>query len=134
MHDNVECLGQSSSQVLVHCALNTSAALLQARSKPLEPPAKPASAPFFLPTVAGLHSEPLFDPSAADQDDQQAAEQSKSRVKRNAGTVHFLICMAPSVKHLHGAVVSSHLLQHNLDDLWLDSTLHAPAVSRSVAM
>ena len=58
---------------------------LQARSKPIQPPTKPASAPFFLPTVPGLHSEPLFDPSAAEVDSQQGAAQPSSRVKRNAG-------------------------------------------------
>lgn len=59
---------------------------VQARSKPIQPPTKPANAPFFLPTVPGLHSEPLFDPSAVTEESQQAAEQPKSKVKRNAGT------------------------------------------------
>ena len=40
-------------------------AIMQAHSKPVQQPKKPANAPFFLPTVAGLHSEPLFDPSIA---------------------------------------------------------------------
>lgn len=30
-------------------------------ARPLQPPKKPESAPFFLPTVAGLSGEPIFD-------------------------------------------------------------------------
>lgn len=60
---------------------------VQARSKPVQPPKKPANAPFFLPTIAGLHSEPLFDPSAADEADLEESEQpsSSSRINRSAG-------------------------------------------------
>ncbi len=41
---------------------------LQARNKPIEPPKKPAAAPFFLPTLAGVDAgrNPVFDFGAAD--------------------------------------------------------------------
>ena len=60
---------------------------MQALSKPVQPPKKPANAPFFLPTVAGLHSEPLFDPNTVDQTDDQQADQpsTSSRINKNAG-------------------------------------------------
>lgn len=38
---------------------------LQERSKPAEPPKKPEAAPFFLPTVAGLSRNPIFNTQAA---------------------------------------------------------------------
>ena len=34
---------------------------VQERNKPIEPPKKPAQAPFFLPTVPGLERDPVFD-------------------------------------------------------------------------
>ena len=34
---------------------------MQERNKPIEPPKKPAQAPFFLPTVPGLDRDPVFD-------------------------------------------------------------------------
>ena len=60
---------------------------LQARSKPVQPPTKPVNAPFFLPTIAGLHSEPLFDPSAADTEDGGEADKpsNSSRINRSRG-------------------------------------------------
>lgn len=60
---------------------------LQARSKPVQPPKKAANAPFFLPTIAGLHSEPLFDPSAADDAEVEESEKpsSSSRINKSAG-------------------------------------------------
>ena len=65
---------------------------VQARSKPVQPPKKPANAPFFLPTVAGLHSEPLFDPSAAGE--AEAEESGKpggsSRINKSTGERHTL--------------------------------------------
>lgn len=33
---------------------------IKARSKPIQPPKKPEAAPFFLPTVPGLASKPVF--------------------------------------------------------------------------
>ncbi|KAJ9507489.1 hypothetical protein QJQ45_006484 [Haematococcus lacustris] len=33
---------------------------IKARNKPIEPPKKPEAAPFFLPTVAGLSAQPVF--------------------------------------------------------------------------
>ena len=41
------------------------ASLLQERSKPVQPPKKPEAAPFFLPTVATLSSNPVFDAAPA---------------------------------------------------------------------
>ena len=38
---------------------------LQERSKPVQPPKKPEAAPFFLPTVATLSSNPVFDAAPA---------------------------------------------------------------------
>ena len=60
---------------------------LQARSKPVQPPKKAANAPFFLPTIAGLHSEPLFDPTAADEAEVEEPEKpsSSSRINKSAG-------------------------------------------------
>lgn len=34
---------------------------MQERSKPTQPPKKPEAAPFFLPTVATLSKQPIFD-------------------------------------------------------------------------
>ena len=60
---------------------------LQARSKPVQLPKKPANAPFFLPTLAGLHSEPLFDPSAAPQAEQDDSDKpsTSSRINKSGG-------------------------------------------------
>lgn len=44
------------------------AASLQERNKPIEPPKKPAQAPFFLPTVPGLARDPVFDLERAEED------------------------------------------------------------------
>lgn len=43
--------------------------LLQERNKPKDPPRKPKSAPFFLPTVAGL--EPKFELPEEDKEDKK---------------------------------------------------------------
>lgn len=43
---------------------------LQERNKPIEPPKKPAQAPFFLPTVPGLERDPVFDLQGADGADE----------------------------------------------------------------
>ncbi len=58
----------------------TPSPLLQARNKPIEPPKKPAAAPFFLPTVSGANAgrNPVFDaaqgaPSALAADGEDAA-------------------------------------------------------------
>ncbi|KAL3149179.1 hypothetical protein ABBQ32_002010 [Trebouxia sp. C0010 RCD-2024] len=74
-------LPRSQWQTLVHLDA------IKARSKPVQPPKKPASAPFFLPTVAGLHSEPLFDPSAADEARTEESDKpsSSSRINQSAG-------------------------------------------------
>jgi hypothetical protein len=40
--------------------------------RPIQPPKKPESAPFFLPTVASLAGNPVFDPSAAPAADESA--------------------------------------------------------------
>ena len=60
---------------------------MQARSKPVHPLKKPANAPFFLPTLAGLHSEPLFDPSAAPEADQDDSDKpsTSSRINKSQG-------------------------------------------------
>lgn len=41
-------------------------AWVQERSKPVEPPTKPAAAPFFLPTIPGLEGNPVFDTDAGE--------------------------------------------------------------------
>lgn len=45
---------------------------MQERNKPIEPPKKPAQAPFFLPTVPGLARDPVFNMNAAGQEDKGA--------------------------------------------------------------
>ncbi|KAK9819682.1 hypothetical protein WJX72_001066 [[Myrmecia] bisecta] len=44
---------------------------IKARNKPIEPPKKPAAAPFFLPTVAGLQGVPVFDLEANGGEDEE---------------------------------------------------------------
>ena len=85
---------------------------VQARSKPVQPPKKPANAPFFLPTIAGLHSEPLFDPSAAVEAEIEESEKpsSNSRINKSAGE-----------RHLVPACISHHFQKCN--DMWLQLTL-----------
>lgn len=62
-------LPRTQWQNLVH--LDT----IKARNKPVEPPKKPAAAPFFLPTLAGVDGgrNPAFDFSAAPGDDDGGA-------------------------------------------------------------
>ncbi|CAK0785298.1 hypothetical protein CVIRNUC_008505 [Coccomyxa viridis] len=48
-------LPRSQWQGLVHLDA------IKERNKPIEPPKKPAQAPFFLPTVPGLERDPVFD-------------------------------------------------------------------------
>ena len=38
---------------------------MQERSRPVQPPQKPEAAPFFLPTLATLEKNPVFDTEAA---------------------------------------------------------------------
>jgi U3 small nucleolar RNA-associated protein 21 len=64
-------LPRTQWQNLVH--LDT----IKARNRPVEPPTKPAAAPFFLPTLVGANAgrTPVFDPAAApDQADDQEAD------------------------------------------------------------
>ncbi|KAL0035116.1 hypothetical protein WJX79_001452 [Trebouxia sp. C0005] len=74
-------LPRSQWQSLVHLDA------IKARSKPVQPPTKPANAPFFLPTVAGVHGDALFEPTASqDQtDDQTDNPSTSSRINRSAG-------------------------------------------------
>lgn len=47
---------------------------MQERNRPIEPPTKPAAAPFFLPTIPGLEGNPVFATEAdAEQNAGQAA-------------------------------------------------------------
>lgn len=47
---------------------------MQERNRPIEPPTKPAAAPFFLPTIPGLEGNPVFNTEAdAEQNAGQAA-------------------------------------------------------------
>jgi len=70
---------------------------MQARSKPVQPPTKPANAPFFLPTVAGVHGDALFDPTASqDQaEDQTDNPSTSSRINRSAGEHVRLLLALP---------------------------------------
>ena len=38
---------------------------MQERSRPVQPPQKPEAAPFFLPTLATLEKNPVFDTEAS---------------------------------------------------------------------
>ena len=44
---------------------------IRERNKPIAPPEKPEAAPFFLPTVAGLEREKVFDVSGKNKDDEK---------------------------------------------------------------
>ena len=46
---------------------------MQERNKPIEPPKKPAQAPFFLPTLPGLAQNPVFDLDGAQEKDEGEA-------------------------------------------------------------
>ena len=46
---------------------------IRERNKPVAPPEKPEAAPFFLPTVAGLEREKVFDVSRENADDDEDA-------------------------------------------------------------
>lgn len=48
-------------QCLRACPAMMGRLCVQERNKPIEPPKKPAQAPFFLPTVPGLERDPVFD-------------------------------------------------------------------------
>ena len=64
------------------------AAALAARNKPQAPPTKPAAAPFFLPTVAGLAGRPVFATASGGGGDAAAADDDAhaSRIaRRTAG-------------------------------------------------
>ena len=56
---------------------------LQERNKPIQPPAKPKAAPFFLPTVPGFSGRPEF----ASDDSASAAAAQGSRVGKLAGSL-----------------------------------------------
>ena len=79
---------------------------MQARSKPVQPPTKPANAPFFLPTVAGVHGDALFDPTASqDQaEDQTDNPSTSSRINRSAGEHVSLLLALPCLALLCLAV------------------------------
>ena len=67
-----------------HCQASLICALiLQERNKPIQPPAKPKAAPFFLPTVPGFSGRPQF---AADDAASAVAVQG-SRVGKLAGSL-----------------------------------------------
>lgn len=53
----------------------------QVRNKPIEPPKKPEKAPFFLPSVASLSGEVLFNPSdlANEEKEKKGDEMEKNR-------------------------------------------------------
>ncbi len=63
----------------------------QERSKPIQPPKKPAAAPFFLPTLPGLSRTPVFDVDGEEGDhgDEMKGELSGSRVLSGM----CLVCM-----------------------------------------
>lgn len=87
-HANSPCYLQRFGSRGIDC--QCCGACVQARSKPVQPPKKPASAPFFLPTVAGLHSEPLFDPSSTAADEAKTQDpshnpSSSSRINKSGG-------------------------------------------------
>ena len=75
---------------------------MQARSKPVQPPTKPANAPFFLPTVAGVHGDALFDPPAAQDQPQDQTDNpsTSSRINRSAGE-HVCLFLAFAMLVLH---------------------------------
>ncbi|BDA46919.1 probable guanine nucleotide-binding protein subunit beta-like protein at C-terminar half [Coccomyxa sp. Obi] len=54
-------LPRSQWQGLVHLDA------IKERNKPIEPPTKPAAAPFFLPTIPGLEGNPVFDTENAEE-------------------------------------------------------------------
>ncbi len=54
---------------------------LQERNKPIEPPKKPAQAPFFLPTVPGLARDPVFDLDGAEEKDAGAWRPSAATIR-----------------------------------------------------
>lgn len=47
--------------------------LIKERNKPVKPAEKPQAAPFFLPTVAGVHRDVIFD-LEGDNEDQEMTE------------------------------------------------------------
>ncbi len=57
---------------------------MQERNKPIEPPKKPAQAPFFLPIVPGLARDPVFDVAAPEQE-QKGAHSSYDRHGKTRG-------------------------------------------------
>ena len=62
---------------------------LQERNKPIEPPKKPAQAPFFLPTVPGLARDPVFDLDGAEEKDAGAQSPSPAHKGTSAQQEHL---------------------------------------------
>lgn len=74
-----------SSKPLTHWSTLSNLQAIKERNKPIEPPKKPASAPFFLPTVKGLQFK--FD---VNQNDETKIKESKNSKKKRGRRSQFV--------------------------------------------
>ncbi|KAF7806839.1 WD repeat-containing protein 36 [Senna tora] len=87
--------------------------IIKARNKPIEPPKKPEKAPFFLPSVASISGEILFEPSKLSEKDKDEtgneAEINKRGVDMPPSRFLHLLQSSSKVdncKHLNKLIVS----------------------------
>jgi U3 small nucleolar RNA-associated protein 21 len=78
---------------------------LRERGKPLAPPKKPETAPFFLPTLASLAPHPVFDTAASGEGD--AAPKGGSRVLRGGAGGASAAVRSPLMRAIAAGAASS---------------------------